>query len=251
MSLSKPACLGSQAPAALGVLGTCCSWASNSAQPWPSGAPQGLFPTAEVLSQTSSRCWIGLGVSAIVTQHRGYPGAGCGCVWAGVGCGGSLFPPCLISEKDIEARGLACALQVPGEAGKVYAKAVPSVAVPTSLWLRSWQVAYHSGLGQHIQVLLAEMGCQFCSVSAAGATESICCSGLLPGEADLGVFSKDLCNRASRGCAGRPRYMRVKVLSLHGGASTYPSLKASNSLYLGAPTLWHLPPCLWIWLFVL
>lgn len=110
MSLSKPALSGSQAPAALGVLGTHCPWASNSAQPWPSAALQEPCPTAEMLSQTSSWCRIAPGVGTkqgctCVTRCRGCPGVGCGCAWAGICCGGSPFPPCVISEKDIKAEG--------------------------------------------------------------------------------------------------------------------------------------------------
>lgn len=137
MSLGKPAHSGSQAPAALGVLGTRCPWASNSAQPCPSGALQGPRPAAEMVSQTSSRCRVAPGVGAklgctCVTRRRGYPGVGCGCAWAGVRCRGSPFPPCVISEKDIKAEGWLVLFRHREKPGRFMLKLFPVQLLPLS-----------------------------------------------------------------------------------------------------------------------
>lgn len=51
--------------------------------------------------------------------------------------------------------------------------------------------------------------------------------------------------------AGPSMWQQRSHLS-QGGASVYPSLKASKRVcYVGESTLWHLPPRPWIWLFVL
>lgn len=186
MSLSKPACSGSQAPAAPGSLGTRCPQVTRPGRPEPCGHA-GLCPTAG-----PGECRAVGELHTHITRYRGCPGA------------------------SLPVLSLKRTLLAPGGAVLVCARAVPCTTAPSFLWPCGWQVAHRAARAAPPS---------FAGRSKLPKEQwqnGFSCSKydlfwVVPWGADAGTFSKHLCTR------GRYICVAAEVLGFLGGASPCPS----------------------------